>query len=264
MSKIIPEKINLKERTDSFHRNYWQIPALLHHSFDDFLYGLIMYQADYTPKDKGQENIKDGTQFLSEKKLKTIKENYLSWSKYDIKTINRHLQTIFNSNILLYDIEKKQYQLRNNYNKEKGELFYLIRSETLYHFLLLGQPQLIKIFCYLAFQNDNFQKVNKSFNFTIPKLMRILGYKTPKNETARKEIKDALAALCRIGAINLHREWLPEKQYLIPYYVVDKVYFLPNLFQPMDEDEIQYLFYTLTAILKKDKPINEPIIEDDD
>ena len=264
MSKIVPEKINLKEHTKSFTRNYWQIPTLLHHGFDDFLYGLIMYQADYAPKDKDQEDIKDGIQFLSEKKLKIIKENYLSWSEYDIRTINRHLQVIFDSNVLSYDIKEKRYQLRNSYDKENGELFYLIRSETLYQFLLLGQPQLIKIFCYLAFQSDNFQKVNKSFNFTIPKLMKVLDYKTPKNETARKEIKDVLAALCRIGAINLHREWLPEKQYFIPYYVVDEVYFLPNLFQPMAEDEIQYLFYTLTAILKKDKPINEPIVEDDD
>lgn len=186
-----------------------------------------MYYADYASKDKGQE---DGIQFLSEKKLKVIKENYLSWSEYDIKTINRHLQAIFDSNVLFYDIEKKQYQLRNNYDEENGELYYLIRSETLYQFLLLGRPQLIKIFCYLASNNNNFQRVNKSFNFTIPKLMKTLGYKTPKNETARREIKDTLATLCRIGAINLHREWLPEKQYLIPYYVVDKVYFLPNLF----------------------------------
>ena len=195
MSKIVPEKINLKESTDSFTRNYWQIPALLHHSFDDFLYGLIMYQANYVPKDKNQEDTKNGIQFLSEKKLKAIKETYLSWSEYDMRTINRHLQIIFDSNVLSYDIEKKQYQLRNSYDKENGELFYLIRNETLYQFLLLGQPQLIKIFCYLAFQNENFQRINKSFNFTIPKLMKVLGYKTPKNETARKEIKNALSTI---------------------------------------------------------------------
>lgn len=266
MSKIVPEKINLKERTniEPFKRNYWQIPALLHHSFDDFLFGLIMYQADYHVKEKNTDNIKDGEQFLSEKELKRIKDNYLAWSKYDIKTINRHLQVIFESGVLFYNIKKQRYQLRNNYDEENKELFYLIRDKTLYRLLLEGQPQLIKIYCYLTFQADNFSKINRHFNFTIPKLMKVLGYKTPKNETARKEIKDALAALCRMGAINLYREWLPEKQYLIPYYVIDKAYFLPDLFQPMDENEIQYLFYTLTAILKKDKPIDEPIVEDDD
>ena len=261
MSKIVPEKINLTYNPDNYKRNIWLIPQFFHHSIDDFLLGIMLYKASY--RNGNEETQKDGIIYLPAKKFPKIQRDAAAWEGCISRTIDNHLQQLLSSsNVLSYDKKEEQYIFRNQYNKEKKENYYLLSSHMLYILLQEQQTHLIKIFSYLA-NNYQGRSINNlpPFNFTITKILKLMGYTQMNNPRARQEIKQVLATLCRIGAVHIHRECMPDNKYYIPYFVVDYMAEKEEDFQPMRAEDIEYLLGQLNGISKENIPFDETILD---
>lgn len=224
-------------------RKFWAIPEFYNYSTDDFLLGVLLYYA----RSSYNINVEDdgGKIYLPIAAYTQLKKQIADWEGCSIRTIERHMDYLLLQTSLV-EKEGTCYKFRNEYEENSKEFYVSMPHETLW--LLLKNyhlaPQLIKIYVYLVENGLWLYLRNKEgYNFTINLLMEVMGYKGLHNQKKREEIKQVLKTLCRLGLINLHREYIsPTKTYIMPTYIIDSLTLSVSELQPMRPEQISNIF----------------------
>lgn len=200
-------------------RKFWAIPEFYNYSTDDFLLGVLLYYA------RSSYNINDGGKiYLPIAAYTQLKKQIADWEECSIRTIERHMDYLLLQTSLV-EKEGTCYKFRNDYEENSKEFYVSMPHETLW--LLLRNyhlaPQLIKIYVYLV-ENGLWRclRGQMGFNFTVSKILEVMGYKDIHHQKKREEIKQALKVLCQLGLLNLHQDYVTlETGYSAPIYIID-------------------------------------------
>lgn len=235
------------------HNNHTRIiprdETFFHYSTDSFLYGLLLYEATYNPK----ENVL----YLPVKVVREAKKIATKALETSERTIDRHFKDLIDKGYLEFSKQLGVWVITGDFSR-----YQKITMPALYFILTGLSKQALKIYVYLLNKYKWKKAENDKYYFSITELLAALEYKDTHNTATRNSVKRCLLTLCMLGAITITRVFKIEDDYAIPYFCLDFVGKYLDDFEPKKITELDETFNLSNPMRADLLPPTAPIVDD--